>query len=156
MTVTRRVLATGVFDLFHVGHLRYLQYARSQGTHLTVAVCTDAICEALKNKTPVIPEALRLEIVRGLGCVYRAQLLPTSTEDAVVAADWIQAWGIDHVVAGSGLLGAARWRRLTLLLAERGIAVSFAPGTEGISSTEIVSRLRVTGTVLGPKCNGQP
>jgi glycerol-3-phosphate cytidylyltransferase len=138
----RRVLALGVFDLFHVGHLRYLEYARRQGDELTVAVCTDVVCEATKNKRPVIPEALRLEIVRGMGCVDGAHLLPTSTEDTAAAASWIQSWGIDQVVAGAVWSGSARWRRLTPLLAQRGISVGFAPDTPGISSTDIVARMR--------------
>lgn len=142
MTLSRRVLALGVFDLFHVGHLRYLQYARTQGTHLTVAVTPDAVCQAVKGKWPVIPEAQRLEMVRGLGWVDHAALQPCSTEDTLAAAEWIAAWGVEHVVAGGGWAGSLRWQRLVPALAERGVGVGFAPATEGISTTGIVARIQ--------------
>ena len=64
-----RVLAMGVFDLFHVGHLRYLQAARALGGHLTVGVATDAISMASKGNRPIIYESDRLEIVSSLSCV---------------------------------------------------------------------------------------
>ena len=136
-----RILSTGVFDLFHVGHLRYLQYARRQGTHLTVAVTPDALCRERKGKWPVIDEAQRLEIIRGLGWVGRAEYMPSSLELTEVAAAWITDWNIDHVVVGGEWESTPRWQRLTVALAKRGIGVSFAPHTQGISSTEIVKRM---------------
>lgn len=136
-----RILSTGVFDLFHVGHLRYLQYARRQGAHLTVAVTPNALCRERKGKWPVIDEVQRLEIIRGLGWVDRAEYMPSSLELTEVAAAWIADWNIDQVVVGGEWEGAPRWQRLTPMLAERGIRVSFAPHTQGISSTEIVNRM---------------
>ncbi|MBY0411645.1 MAG: adenylyltransferase/cytidyltransferase family protein [Burkholderiaceae bacterium] len=134
----RRILAIGAFDLFHVGHLRYLQFARQQGTRLTVAVSSDAICLAVKARVPVVTEAHRLEVVRGLHCVDDAFLQPVSTIYPDEAAAWIAQWGIDHVVGGGGWSGSERWTRLTLALAQRGITVSFAPATEGISTSQLI------------------
>jgi len=139
--VKLRILSTGVFDLFHIGHLRYLQYARQQGTHLTVAVTPDALCAERKGKWPVIEEAQRLEIIRGLGWVDEARYMPSSLELTDVAADWITEWGIDHVVVGGDWEGTPRWQRLIPALAERGITVGFASHTRDISSTEIVRRI---------------
>lgn len=136
-----RILCTGVFDLFHIGHLRYLQYARRQGKRLTVAVTPDAVCAERKGKWPIIHETQRLEIIRGLGWVDRAEYMPSSLELTEVAAAWIADWNIDQVVVGGEWEGSPRWQRLTAALAERGIAVSFAPHTQGISSTEIVNRV---------------
>lgn len=138
----RRVLAMGVFDLFHIGHLRYLQYARQQGTHLAVAVAPDALCLARKGKLPVIDESQRLEMVRGLGWVDDARYMPASLELTQETAGWISAWHIDQVVVGGEWEGSPRWQRLGAALAERGIGVCFAPHTQGISSTELVSRIR--------------
>lgn len=140
--MTKRVLATGVFDLFHVGHLRFLQYARLQGAHLTVAVTPDALCAQRKGKWPVIHEGQRLEIIRGLGWVERAEYMPGSLELTEAAAAWIAQWNIDHVVVGGEWEGTPRWQRLTPLLAAQGIRVSFAPHTQGISSTDIVERVQ--------------
>lgn len=136
-----RVVCTGVFDLFHVGHLRYLQFARAQGSHLTVAVTRDALCAQRKGKPPVICEDFRLEIVRGLGWVDRAEFMPSSLELTEEAASWISAWNADAMVVGEEWRGTPRWDRLTPLLAQRGISVIFAPRTEEISTTEIVERV---------------
>lgn len=138
----KRILAVGVFDLFHIGHLRYLQYARQQGAHLSVAVTPDAIGLAVKAKRPVIPEEQRIEIIRGLGWVDAVRLLPASTEQTQAAVEWIADWNIHHVVAGGGWSGSPRWARLIPALAERGVSVDFAPHTEGISTTEIVVSIR--------------
>ncbi|MCB9652765.1 MAG: adenylyltransferase/cytidyltransferase family protein [Deltaproteobacteria bacterium] len=64
------VLANGVFDVFHVGHLRYLEGAAKEGDILVVAVNSDASTRAYKGPDrPLIPEDERAEIVAGLACV---------------------------------------------------------------------------------------
>jgi glycerol-3-phosphate cytidylyltransferase len=146
----RRILAIGVFDLFHVGHLRYLEYAKRQGSHLIVAVTTDAIGVIVKGKRPQIPEDQRLEIVAALNCVDDARRLPCPTEYHKEAAVWIANWSIHHVVAGGGWSGSPRWNRLIPELAKRDISVSFAPTTEGISTTDIIARIQQRCT------NGNP
>lgn len=138
----RRIMAMGVFDLFHVGHLRYLQYARAQGSHLTVAVSPDRLVQDVKGKCPVVPQAQRLEIIAGLACVDAAQLQPGSTEASVAAAAWISDWRIDHVVIGGDWNGSARWQRLALALAPHGITVGFATQTGGISTTLLLAAIR--------------
>lgn len=64
------VLANGVFDLFHVGHLRYLEDAAQLGEVLVVAVNSDASTRAYKGPDrPVVPESERAEIIAALACV---------------------------------------------------------------------------------------
>ena len=137
-----RGLAIGVFDLFHVGHLRYLQYARQRCRHLTVAVTPDHIAEQVKGRRPVVPQQQRLEIVVSLGFVDRAWLLPSSTEDTQSAAIWINEWEIQHVIAGGGWRGSARWGRLTPELASYGVTVEFAPHTDDVSTTQLIEAIR--------------
>ncbi len=64
-------LANGVFDLFHVGHLRYLQGAKALADLLVVAVNSDASTRLLGKGPgrPLVPEAERAEIVAALACV---------------------------------------------------------------------------------------
>jgi rfaE bifunctional protein nucleotidyltransferase chain/domain len=70
-------LANGVFDLFHVGHLRYLQGARAEADRLLVAVNSDASTRAYKGPgRPVVPEDERAEIVAGLACVDYVVVFP--------------------------------------------------------------------------------
>ncbi len=67
-----RVLATGTFDILHPGHLLYLSKAKSLGDELYVIVARDSM---IKHKPkPVIPEAQRLAMVKGLRMVDQAQL----------------------------------------------------------------------------------
>jgi rfaE bifunctional protein nucleotidyltransferase chain/domain len=63
-------LANGVFDLFHVGHLRYLQGARAEADLLVVAVNSDVSTRANKGPgRPIVPEGERAEILEALACV---------------------------------------------------------------------------------------
>lgn len=139
-----RVLAMGVFDLFHVGHLRYLQKARALGGHLTVGVTTDAICFTSKGTRPIVSENERLEIIRGLACVDAARLLPSTTIETEKTLLWMREWGIDHVLVGAGWAESARWTKLAPRLNSHGIRVSFNSETKGISSTEIIKAIRVS------------
>ena len=64
------VLANGLFDLLHVGHVRYLEAARAEGRSLVVALNSDRSARALKGPSrPVVPLSERLEMVAALRCV---------------------------------------------------------------------------------------
>jgi rfaE bifunctional protein nucleotidyltransferase chain/domain len=63
-------MANGIFDLFHVGHLRYLEGSKAEADLLVVAVNSDLSTRLNKGPTrPVIPERERAEIVAALRCV---------------------------------------------------------------------------------------
>ncbi len=68
-----RVLATGVFDIIHLGHLHYLEESKKLGDELVVIVATDNTVRRRKHE-PITPEAMRLELVQGLKPVDRAVL----------------------------------------------------------------------------------
>jgi len=64
------VLANGIFDLIHVGHVRYLTGAKQSGTTLLVAVNSDASARRLKGPgRPLTPLEERIEVVAALECV---------------------------------------------------------------------------------------
>src|SRR5262245_59779520 len=64
------VFTNGVFDLLHVGHLRYLQQARGLGDALMVGLNADSCVKRLKGVLrPILPEAERAELLAGLACV---------------------------------------------------------------------------------------
>lgn len=62
-------LANGVFDLLHVGHVRYLEGAKALADRLVVAVNSDSSTRRFKGKgRPIIPEGERAELIAALGC----------------------------------------------------------------------------------------
>jgi D-glycero-beta-D-manno-heptose 1-phosphate adenylyltransferase len=63
-------LANGLFDLLHVGHLRYLEGAKAEADLLVVAINSDDSARKLKGPSrPVLPEAERAELIAGFSCV---------------------------------------------------------------------------------------
>lgn len=141
--VMQKGLALGVFDLFHIGHLRYLQYARKQVDFLAVAVISDHVCQQQKSKMPVIPQQERLEIVNGLKCVNEALLMQTSSEfEPEKTAEWIASLHVSTVIVGGCWQDTDRWNRIAKLLRAKQIQVVYAPVTQGISSTTLISYLK--------------
>jgi FAD synthetase len=66
-----RVMASGVFDLIHTGHISYLEQARSMGDELVVVVACDSTVRERKHE-PITPERMRVRIVGSLKPVDRA------------------------------------------------------------------------------------
>jgi len=66
----RIVFTNGCFDLLHLGHVRYLEKAKSLGDVLVVGVNSDSSVRKLKGpKRPILSQGERTEILSGLGCV---------------------------------------------------------------------------------------
>jgi rfaE bifunctional protein nucleotidyltransferase chain/domain len=92
-------LANGVFDLFHVGHLRYLQGAKALADLLVVAVNTDASTRRNKGPDrPIVPEQERAEILAGLACTDWIVLFDEPDVRAVIRAlrPEVQVKGTDY------------------------------------------------------------
>ena len=68
-----KVMATGTFDLLHMGHIYFLKEAKKQGDTLCVVVATDATVRRLKHE-PVNPEEIRLNLIKELTVVDEAYL----------------------------------------------------------------------------------
>jgi len=92
-------LANGIFDLFHVGHLRYLEGAKALGDVLVVAVNSDASTRRNKGPgRPVMPEGERAEIVAALACVDHVLVFGSKTVVPLIRKlrpDW-QVKGTDY------------------------------------------------------------
>ncbi len=96
------VLANGAFDLFHVGHVRYLQGARAQGDFLVVAVNSDESVRRLKGAgRPFLPARDRIEIVAALECVDRVVVFEESNVEGVLRTlrPNVHAKGTDYTEA---------------------------------------------------------
>ncbi len=78
-------LANGLFDILHVGHLRYLEGASLQADLLVVAINSDASARRLKGPSrPVVPEGERAELVAGFSCVDHVLLFPEDNVERIL------------------------------------------------------------------------
>jgi D-glycero-beta-D-manno-heptose 1-phosphate adenylyltransferase len=95
------VLANGLFDLIHVGHIRYLEAARAAGDRLVVALNSDASAFRLKGPgRPLQPLEERLEIVAAFACVTWATWFEEERVDSLLRKlrPAIHAKGTDYTV----------------------------------------------------------
>lgn len=130
------VFTNGVFDLLHVGHLRYLQHARGLGDALLVGVNSDRSVRLIKGPDrPITAEAERAEVLEALACVDGVvvfdeetplELITAIQPDVLVkGADWAE-----DAIVGRGLV-EARGGRV--------VRVAIEPGH---STTNIVDKIR--------------
>jgi rfaE bifunctional protein nucleotidyltransferase chain/domain len=130
------VFTNGVFDLLHVGHLRYLQHARGLGDALIVGLNSDRSVRRIKGPDrPITEEAERAEILEALACVDAVVIFDEDTpRDLIVAiqpdvlvkgADWAE-----DAVVGRDIVEA------------RGGRVVRVPLEKEQSTTRIVDRIR--------------
>lgn len=127
---------TGVFDMFHIGHLNILKRAKAQCDHLIVGVSTDDVVRGYKNKTPIIPFEERIAIVSELKCVD--QVVPQTTMDKMVAWKELQFEAIFH---GSDQKNTDMYNAITEEFTKIGVDVVFLPHTDGVSSTMLAEIL---------------
>jgi glycerol-3-phosphate cytidylyltransferase len=123
---------TGVYDLFHIGHLNLLKNAKSQCDELIVGVTTDELCLDLKNKLPVIPFTERVAIVEALRIVDR--VVPQTRIDEILDH---QRYGFHKIFKGSDWKGSSKWNGLEVEFASLGVQVVYFDYTETTSSTLI-------------------
>jgi glycerol-3-phosphate cytidylyltransferase len=128
---------TGVFDLFHVGHLRLLNRAKSRCDRLIVGVSTDELVLEYKRKKPVIPFEERAEIVSALKCVD--EVVPQKHRDKVAAYHEIK---FDIMFVGSDWKGSDLFNEVESELAGHGVDVVYFEYTSNVSSTSLQSTLQ--------------
>jgi glycerol-3-phosphate cytidylyltransferase len=127
---------TGVFDLFHIGHLNILKNAKEQCEYLIVGVSTDEVVKEYKHKTPVIPFEERIAIVEAIK--YVDQVVPQTTMNKMEAWEELKFNVIFH---GDDWKGSPLYNKYKNEFAKVGVELVFLPHTKGTSSTEISKRL---------------
>lgn len=127
---------TGVFDMFHIGHLNIIRKAKEQCEYLIVGVTTDALCVARKNKQPIIPEEERVAIVEAIRYVDR--VIPQDDMDKLRP---VKQYGVDAVFVGSDWQGTPSWERYEKEFATVSCSVVYIDYTDGISSSILRERL---------------
>lgn len=123
---------SGVFDLFHVGHLNLIRNARALCDFLIVGVSSDELVEEYKARTPVIPFNERAEIVRSLRFVDA--VVPQNSRSKIEAHDRLN---FDHLFVGDDWYQDPRWVEFDGALKSRGVSITYFPYTQGTSSTRL-------------------
>lgn len=122
----------GVYDMFHIGHLNLLNSAKQFCEYLIVGVNSDNLVQKYKNKTPVINEKQRAEIVRNIKAVDECVIVDTLDKEKI-----LEKIAFEALFIGDDWKGSPRWINTERILGSRGIDVVFLPHTDGISSTQI-------------------
>ncbi len=140
---------TGVFDLFHIGHVNILRNAKNLCDYLIVGVSTDELV-SYKQKKAIIPYDQRVEVVKS--CRY---------VDAVIAQedmDKFKMWQklkFDIIFVGDDWFGTKKWKKIEKEFNKVGVKIVYFPYTRSVSSTLINEILEERRTNINKKNNKQ-
>ncbi len=121
---------TGVFDLFHIGHLNVLRNAKEQCNYLIVGVSTDELVQEYKNKKPIIPFEERVKIVEAIK--YVDEVVPQTSMDKYAAWEKLKYNALFH---GDDWKNSDMYNKYIEEFKDTGVELVFLPHTDGTSST---------------------
>jgi glycerol-3-phosphate cytidylyltransferase len=127
----KRVITFGTFDLFHIGHLRILQRAKSMGDYLIVGVSTDQLNYNKKQKNPIYSQQSRADIIQAIGLVDEVFF----EESLELKGEYIKKHKADILIMGDDWKG--RFDEFNTIC-----NVVYLPRTPSISTTEIIEIIR--------------
>ena len=129
---------TGVYDLFHIGHVNLLKNAKGMCDKLVVGVTVDDLVQ-YKGKRAMIPFEDRIEIVRS--CKYVDAAVPQYDMDKLEACKKL---GASMLFVGDDWYGTDKWKEYEKEFEKYGIRIVYFPYTKGVSTTKISEALRKT------------
>lgn len=127
---------TGVYDMFHVGHLNLLEKAKAQCDYLIVGVTTDELT-SYKNKTAVIPFEDRCRIVEAIR--YVDKVVPQVNMDKMAA--W-EKYKFDVMFVGDDWKGTDKWNKIEQDFKEVGVDIVYFEYTKKVSSTMLREKIQ--------------
>ncbi|RDI45720.1 adenylyltransferase/cytidyltransferase family protein [Falsibacillus pallidus] len=127
---------TGVFDLFHIGHLNILKKAKEHCDYLIVGVSTDELVMSYKNKKPVIPLEERIAIVGGIKYVDR--VVQQTNRDKFSAWEQLR---FDVMFVGDDWKGHQLFNEVERNFNHVGVDIVYFPYTKGVSSTLVKQKI---------------
>lgn len=128
---------TGVFDLFHIGHLNILKCSKEMCDYLIVGVSTDELVWEYKHKKTIIPYEERVAIVNAIR--YVDEVVPQTTMDKMLAWESLRFNAMFH---GDDWKGSPLYDKYQAEFQTIGVDLVFIKYTKGISSTEISKEIR--------------
>lgn len=129
---------TGVFDLFHVGHLNILKKAKENCEYLIVGVSTDELVLEYKNKQPVIPYSERMEIVAGIK--YVDKVVPQIDRNKFTAWENLQ---FNTMFVGDDWKGDSFFNEVEKKFKQVGVDIIYFPYTKGVSTTIVKEKIKL-------------
>jgi glycerol-3-phosphate cytidylyltransferase len=121
---------TGVFDLFHIGHLNILKKAKEKCDYLIVGVTTDEEVKRIKNQISIISFEERKQIIEALR--YVDKVVPEHDTDKLKA--W-EEFKYNIIFKGDDWKGTEKWNNYEKEFSKLGVEVVYFPYTEGTSSS---------------------
>jgi len=128
---------TGVYDMFHIGHLNVIRRAKEQCDYLIVGVSTDELVQKEKNKTPVIPYEERAAIVSAIR--YVDEVVPQIDKNKLAA--W-ERCHFNKMFVGSDWQGTPQWKKFEEQFKPLGVEIVYLPHTDGVSSTQLTKKIK--------------
>ena len=127
---------TGVYDMFHIGHLNILRRAKELCDYLIVGVSTDELVEHDKNKTPIIPFKNRCAIVEAIR--YVDKVVPQIDKNKFGAWENLH---FNKMFVGSDWKGTPQWEKYEKEFDAVGVEIVYLPHTDGISSSILRNKI---------------
>ena len=127
---------TGVYDMFHIGHLNILKRAKEQCDYLIVGVSTDELVLREKNKMPIIPFQDRMVILKAIK--YVDEVVPQVDKNKFAA--W-EKYHFHKMFVGSDWKGTPAWQQFEKQFSPVGVEIVYLDHTDGISSTILRQKL---------------
>jgi glycerol-3-phosphate cytidylyltransferase len=122
---------TGVFDLFHIGHLNILKNAKENCDYLIVGVTVDELV-SYKGSNAIIPFEERIKIVEAIQ--YVDKVVPQTSMDKIKAWEKLK---FNKMFVGNDWKGTDKWNKLGQEFAQIGVEIQYFPYTKGTSSTHL-------------------
>ena len=123
---------TGVFDLFHVGHVNILRQSKAMCDYLIVGCTTDELVRQRKNKVPIIPHKERVEILSSIK--YVDQVVSQDSMDKFEAYD---KYKFNIMFVGDDWKGHPKWQQMEQNFNALKVKIIYFPYTRNTSSTKI-------------------
>ena len=127
---------TGVFDLFHIGHLNILKSAKNMCNKLIVGITYDELVYERKNKYPVISFTERVEIVKAIR--YVDEIVTQDSMDKMLAWEKLK---FNIMFVGNDWKGTEKWNELEIRMNKVGVKIMYFPYTKTTSSSMIKATL---------------
>lgn len=121
---------TGVYDMFHIGHLNLIRRAKEQCEYLIVGVSTDECVESYKHKSPIIPYEQRAAIVAAIK--YVDEVVPQTSMDKT---EFLKNRHFDVMFHGDEWKGTETYNRYEEEFAKYDAKIEYLTHTDGISSS---------------------